>query len=82
MALVGLSPEIPKVLGSLNTSLEQPRPGGEKELMPILADPANLPREEAVGSSVSSTSQGMGLGAAVAHALHWCWQWRGRRRGE
>jgi von Willebrand factor type A domain len=68
LVLVPLSNEIPKALGSLNTSLEEPRLDGEKELVPILAEPSNAPREEAVGSSVPSLSQGLGLGSAAPSA--------------
>jgi hypothetical protein len=68
MALMTLAPAIAEKLPlNLNTALVDTRgSNAEPESLPILADPANMPREEAAGSSVPTMSQGIGTGAPSA----------------
>jgi hypothetical protein len=69
MAAATLTPEVRAKLANLNTALVDTKTsGGEKELVPILADPANMPREEAVGSSMPTMSQGVGSSTGAPSA--------------
>jgi len=68
MALATLTPEVRKAVVSLNTALVDMKSIGAEEPLPILADPSNMPREEAVGSSVPTLSQGIGSGTGAPSA--------------
>jgi hypothetical protein len=68
MALATLTPEVRKAVVNLNTALVDMKSMGAEEPLPILADPSNMPREEAVGSSVPTTSQGIGSGTGAPSA--------------
>jgi hypothetical protein len=66
LALATLHPEVRRTVVDLNTALVARDPGAEPEPLPILADPADMPREEAVGSSTPTLSQGIGAGVGPA----------------
>ncbi|HEV3167750.1 MAG TPA: vWA domain-containing protein [Isosphaeraceae bacterium] len=71
MAALTLTPDVRKKIIDLNTALVDSKVSGaqsEPEPMPILADPANMPREEAVGSSMPTISQGIGTGTGPPSA--------------
>jgi hypothetical protein len=66
LALLTLAPAVAEKLAvNLNTALVDTHgSAAEPEPLPILADPANAPREEAVGSSVPTMNQGIGSSGA------------------
>ena len=63
LAASTLTPQVREAVALLDTTLVEPRSdGAEAELVPILGDPADMPRTEAAGTAMPTLSQGIGGG--------------------
>ncbi|MEO6810385.1 MAG: vWA domain-containing protein, partial [Isosphaeraceae bacterium] len=64
LGLASLTPEVQEVVKNLNSAMIDPKLSGQRaeELTPILAEPSDAPRDQAVGETITVASVGGGLG--------------------